>query len=236
MNTTAILERFRERVALKLGLLLLSVFMIIIFSVGNILYSLFLNFYLSHVTEELVQRGHSHASVLSDHFFPVTVEHVIRMEKGSKFTVVLLNKLGRIIDSSAPISPLQRSYLKVAAGKEEGQEDTIEKNWDTKLFLVSRSPILQNGTTIGEVVMFSSTAPIRQAVRVLQGMLMLTGIVTVLVMGGLLFVISRMIVRPLIDMKQSTSEIAEGRYTTRVPVTGNDEIAQLGHSINDRFT
>ncbi|WP_051330785.1 sensor histidine kinase [Aneurinibacillus terranovensis] len=232
MKITAILQRFRERVAVKLGLLLLSVFLLIIFSVGNILYSLFLNFYLSHVTEELVQRGHSHASVLSDHFFPVTIEHVIRMEKGSRFMVVILNKEGNVIASSASISPLQRDYLKEASGKKEGQENTIEKDWDTTPFLVSHSPIMQNGKTTGEVVMFSPTEPIRQAVRLLQWMLMITGIVTVLVVSGLLFIISRMVVRPLIEMKQATSEIAQGRYSTRVPVLGNDEVAQLAHSIN----
>ncbi|QYY44038.1 sensor histidine kinase [Aneurinibacillus thermoaerophilus] len=231
MNMQALVQFIRNRVSIKLGLLLLFVFLLILFSLGNILYSLFLTFYLSHVNEELVQRANSHANVLSDHFEPTTIQHVVRMEKGSRNMVVILDQKKQVIASSSPITSLHREYLKASENKQEG-ETSIEKDWNTKPFLVSYSPVLQNREVAGTVVMFSPTAPIREAVNILQQMLVISGIITVFVVAGILFIISRMLVRPLLEMKKATGEIAQGNYATRLPVRGGDEVAQLAASIN----
>ena len=226
----AILHFIRTRVATKLGLFLLSVFLLITFSLGNILYSLFISFYVSHITEELIQRAQSHASVLSDHFTEGTMDHVVRMEQGSKFMVVILDKKGKVLANSNTITPLHHEYLEMAS--KQDIEATLEKDWDSKPFLVSRSTVLQGGKEVGTVVLFSSTAPIRETVHILQGMLFIIGIITIFVVGGILFVVSRMIVRPLLQMKKVTGEIARGNYATRLPIKGEDEVAQLAESIN----
>ncbi|GEN34851.1 sensor histidine kinase [Aneurinibacillus danicus] len=226
------LQSIRNRVSTKVGLLLLVVFLFIIFSMGGILYSLFLTFYLSHITEELVQRGKSHANVLSEHFTPTTMNHVARMEKGSNYMVVVLDRNRNVIANSDTITSAHREYLSATGEHGAEEELAVEKDWDKKPFLVSRSLIMQNGEPVGAVVMFSPTAPIHQAVEVLQGMLVITGAITVLVVTGIVFLLSRMIVRPLLQIKQATGEIAEGNYSVRLPVQGGDEVAQLAASVN----
>jgi two-component system sensor histidine kinase BaeS len=232
MRIQKIVQSVRNRVSIKLGFLLLSVFLLIIFSLGNILYFLFLNFYLSYVKEELIQRAHSHANVLSDHFEPTTINHVVRMEKGSKNMVVILDAKKRVIASSDTLTSLHQMYVSQVSANHETEEVEIENEWETKPFLVSHSPILQNGTVVGTVVMFSSTAPVRDAVNVLQWMLIINGVITLFVVAGILFIVSRMIVRPLLEMKKATGEIARGNYATLLPVKGGDEVAQLAASIN----
>ncbi|MBP1931120.1 sensor histidine kinase [Ammoniphilus resinae] len=222
----------RTHVAVKLGLLLLSVFLLVMLALGNILYSLFLTFYLSHTTEELVQRAHSHAAVLSDHFDRLTIDHVVRMEQGSLFMVVILDEKGEVLGSSDTITPLHRPYLKEAAQRNLQEEYALEQDWRTKPFLVSRSAILGDGKEIGTVVLFSPTAPIREAIGILQGMLLGIGGITVIIVTGILFILSRMVVRPLLEMKKVTGEIAKGRYQSRILVTGEDEVSQLAASIN----
>lgn len=208
----------------------MCVFLLISFSLGNIFYTLFLSFYGSHVTEELVQRAQSHASVLSDHFTENTIDHVIRMEQGSNFMVVITDKKGQVLGSSDTISSFQREYLDMAYKKEK--ESALEKDWESNPFLVSRSTVLQNDEEVGTVVLFSSTAPIRKTIQILQGMLFLIGVITAFVVGGILFLVSRMIVRPLLEMKKVTGEIAKGNYGMKLPVKGEDEVSQLADSIN----
>lgn len=227
-----LLESIRTHVAVKLGLLLLSVFLLVMLAIGNILYSLFLSFYLSHMTEEILQRGHSHAAVLSDHFDPLTIDHVVRMEKGSHFMVVILNGTGEVLGSSDSITSLHQEYLRQATQGNQQEEYALEQDWRAKPFLVSRSAILDDGREIGTVVIFSPTAPIREAVGVLRGMLTGIGGITILIVTGILFILSRMVVRPLIEMKKVTGEIAKGTYQSQLLVTGDDEVAQLAKSIN----
>lgn len=227
-----LLHFIRTHVAMKLGLLLLSVFLLVMLAIGNILYSLFLSFYLSHMTEELLQRGHSHAAVLSDHFDTLTIDHVVRMEKGSHFMVVILNRKGEVLGSSDTITPLHHAYLRQATEGNQQEEYALEQDWNSKPFLVSRSAILEDGREIGTVVLFSPTAPIRDAVGVLQGMLLGIGGVTVLIVTGILFILSRMVVKPLLNMKKVTGEIARGKYHSQLLVAGEDEVAQLADSIN----
>ncbi|WCK52924.1 HAMP domain-containing sensor histidine kinase [Aneurinibacillus sp. Ricciae_BoGa-3] len=231
MNRKPWIDVVRNHVSLKLGFLLLSIFFIILFSLGSILYSLFLNFYLSHVTGELTQRAHSHAMVLSDHFESMTISHVLRMEKGSSNMVVIQDRYNNVLGSSGEITPqkwtsLSHSHIGLIT-------PIVSEDWKAKPFLVSQYPVLQNGETIGEVTMFSPTAPIRESVNFLRNMLLIAGGITLIIVGGLLFFISRMIVRPLVQMKKATGEIAEGKYSIELPIKGNDEVAQLAESIND---
>lgn len=225
-----ILRFVRTRVATKLGILLMCVFLLISFSLGNMFYTLFLSFYGSHVMEELAQRAQSHASVLSDHFTENTIDHVIRMEQGSNFMVVIVDNKGEVLGRSDTISSFHREYLDMAY--KQDKQTALENDWDSKPFLVSRSTVLQNDKEVGTVVLFSSTAPIRETIQILQGMLLLIGIITALIVGGILFLVSRMIVRPLLEMKKASGEIAKGNYDMKLPVKGEDEVSQLAYSIN----
>ncbi|TCS94826.1 sensor histidine kinase [Hazenella coriacea] len=231
MKKISLLKRLRTRVSFQLGLLLISVFTLVLFSIGNIIYSLFLNFYLSHITTELLKQSHNHAFVLSDHFTTTTIDHVILMEKDAKNMVVVLDHQGNILGTSKEVTPVHQNYLTTAQQK-GNEEQTLETNWDKEPFLVVSSPILQKDQRLGTVMMFSPTEPIREAVLILRWMLLVTGIITLLLVAGILGIISRMIVRPLIEMKQMTEEIAQGNYSRNLPVKGQDEVAQLARSIN----
>lgn len=227
-----LLQFIRTRVAIKLGLLLMSVFLLIAISMGNIIYSLFLSFYSSLVTEELVQRAESHASVLSDHFTENTIDHVVRMEQGSRFMVVILDQERKVLGHSDTITPYHREYLDSAYEERIKMESALEEDWDSKPFLVSQSTVLQHGKEVGTVVLFSSTTPVRETIRILQGMLLVTGCVSAIIVSGILFLVSRMIAHPLLEMKKVTGEIAKGNYDLNLPVKGEDEVAQLAHAIN----
>lgn len=233
MKRNALLPPLQNRVAMKLGFLLLAVFLLIILSLGGILYSFFLSFYLSHIKEEVVHQTQSHANVLSDHFEAMTINHVIRMEQHPDQMVVVLDQRNKVLASSSPLTPVHTPYLTKIEAQKHGWRTDIEKEWDTRPFLVFDHPVRQNGEEVGTVVMFRSTAPMRDAVGILRSMLLITGAVTIFVVAGISFIISRMIVRPLVEMKRATREIARGNYTIKLSVRGGDEVSQLKASINN---
>ncbi|GAB4457944.1 MAG: ATP-binding protein [Anaerolineales bacterium] len=49
---------------------------------------------------------------------------------------------------------------------------------------------------------------------------------------ALSFIFSRSVVAPVLAMSRATQRIAEGRYDERIPITGNDELAQLALRFN----
>jgi len=49
---------------------------------------------------------------------------------------------------------------------------------------------------------------------------------------ALSFIFSKSVVAPVLAMSRATQRIAEGRYDERIPITGNDELAQLALRFN----
>ncbi|WP_245983197.1 sensor histidine kinase [Ammoniphilus oxalaticus] len=222
----------RTRVTIKLGLLLFGVFLLIAVALGNIVYTFFVSFYVSHVWEELTQRTESHAAVLSDYFNDSTIDHVVRMEVGANFMVVILDSDKNVLGQSDNMTSEHHDYLDMTYEKQMKFGATVEQDWDSKPFLVDQAPVFQGGKEAGTVVLFSSTTPIREAIQSLQRILLTIGLASAIIVGGILFLISRMIARPLLVMRQVTSEIAKGNYDFYLPLRGEDEVAQLAHSIH----
>ena len=55
---------------------------------------------------------------------------------------------------------------------------------------------------------------------------------SLLAVGFILFIISRKLAGPLQQMNRAALELAHGDFTTRVPVTSQDEVGQLATSFN----
>ena len=60
-----------------------------------------------------------------------------------------------------------------------------------------------------------------------------TVVLTLLIAGTLGLVITRSITRPLEQLVEGSKMLARGEFKHRVPVQGEDELAQLGHVFND---
>jgi len=60
-----------------------------------------------------------------------------------------------------------------------------------------------------------------------------TVVLTLLIAGTLGFVITRSITRPLEQLVEGSKMLARGEFTHRVPIQGEDELAQLGRVFND---
>ena len=89
-----------------------------------------------------------------------------------------------------------------------------------------------NGAITGAVIL---NAPVKGVNDFLMRVYMAIGLIGLLALALTLFIVRRLsrgIVRPLREMEQTAACMAEGRYDNRVRITSEDEVGQLGQSLN----
>lgn len=125
------------------------------------------------------------------------------------------------IYASTLASHLQNGFLSVL------QSETSPDDWYESQGLRGQRLSLDGPV---EVLLSVSYEAAQGPFRVLRQQLIVVILATLLVsllIGGLW---GRRIVKPLKKLAQAAQQIAQGRYDTRVEVSGNDELAQLGNS------
>ena len=88
------------------------------------------------------------------------------------------------------------------------------------------------GAISGAVIL---NAPVQGVNDFLGRVYMAIGVIGLLALGLTLLVVRRLsrgIVRPLKEMQETAAFMAEGRYDNRVKITSQDEVGQLGQSLN----
>jgi signal transduction histidine kinase len=82
------------------------------------------------------------------------------------------------------------------------------------------------------ILLYAPKQPVMDTVHQVQRMILLSGLGAILLTIGLTWVLSRRMVNPLLVMKEAAQALSKGNFQVKIPVIGNDEIAQLGEAIN----
>jgi two-component system, OmpR family, sensor histidine kinase BaeS len=210
-----------NRISIKLGLLFSGVFLILLLILGSILYGVFTNLFVDFVSSELIDQGSNHAKVLENDFSKKMIGHVVSMDQGGSTKIVITDANQHILGSTVPLdSEMKKNLLK-------SKKEIIISNWKKDKYISTITPIPNKGY----VYMFYRTNVLRETVSVLKSLILVTGIGTVLIGFGTIGFLSRKITQPLVIMKEATNRLAKGQYKQEIPSQGNDEIAQLAHSI-----
>lgn len=213
-------------ISLKLGLLFSSVFLALIFILEMVLYSLFTNIFVDYVTLDLLSRGNNHAEILGKNYDQNTIDHVVEMEKGSKTAVIITDADNQIVASSVQPDEHIKGHIKESGNKEA--HEILVKDWKNHDYLIAVSTI-ENGN--GKIYMYYPSNIIREIVLVIKILIFITFIGTIFLSFGLIGILSQKLARPLLIMKDATKRMAKGEYKQKIITKGNDEIAQLGQSI-----
>lgn len=141
--------------------------------------------------------------------------------------------IGKQIKQSGAINgQVEKILSDVYAGKRVNSR-IFHPYYKEQVLLVGLPVGNENGNSRTGAILLAS--PISGLDKVLNDIYLYTIIVGILALIFSLFLVrglSRRIVQPLISMKDSASAIAAGDYTRKVEVTGDDEIAELGKSLN----
>jgi signal transduction histidine kinase len=215
-----------KSISFKLGLLLSGVFIVLLLLLGIVLYGVFTNLFVDYIKHDLLVRGTNHAKILGEKFDQPTINHVVAMEKNVVTKVVITNSQQSILASS--INPDQDMKEHLRLGESEKLSGIIEDDWRNHEYIISASPI-ENGK--GIVYMYYPANILRDIVFVMNILILLTSIGIILLALGLIGILSRRLTKPLVTMKEATNRMSLGKYKQIIPISGNDEIAQLGNSI-----
>ncbi len=84
----------------------------------------------------------------------------------------------------------------------------------------------------GAILMIEPLSGFEKFLRNVYIYIMIVGIIAIIVSLFLVKRLSALIIRPVLDMKNNAQAMAQGDYSRRLDVKGDDEIAELGDALN----
>ncbi|WP_031514536.1 sensor histidine kinase [Desulfofalx alkaliphila] len=94
-------------------------------------------------------------------------------------------------------------------------------------------PIYDKELITGAILLQAPIPAISSRVRAFQNVSLYTAVLGVLLATVLSLVLSRSLVKPLLEINKATKDMVEGNYNSRVEVTSSDEIGMLAQSFNE---
>lgn len=152
------------------------------------------------------------------------------MESESNTDVVITDITGKVLDTSSPINPFKQ-YLKTPTSNIPRNGQIVEGNWSEEPFIATVSPIQTDGQLIGYIYMFQNTASVHSLIQRLNEHFILAGWISVILTIIIIIFLSKGITKPLIKMKEVTSQISKGHFSVSLPKTSDDELGDLAKSI-----
>jgi signal transduction histidine kinase len=210
------------------------------FTVAVLIMEAFLMFYLhekivsNRIEEELQSiqlRGNSHRDVLEDNYSQDTLHHIALMESKTETEVLITDRNHRKIISSTDLSSKLDELIESTPSPLDRGGKILESDYRDQRYLATVTSFKTDSKS-GYVYMFKSTAPLRELIKELNDHFLIAGISSLCLLVIIHFTLSKILTRPLIRMKRATEKISEGDYEVALPRLGNDEIGELGESIN----
>ncbi|USK33383.1 cell wall metabolism sensor histidine kinase WalK [Bacillus sp. F19] len=216
-----------NKLAIKIGLLFLTIILIVETCLFLFLYRNLVNTRVNEEVSALQARGNSHRDVLLKHNDETTMQHVVLMESEADTDVVLTNAEGEVLHSSNEIHPFMQKVI----NNHRGENDEVPANWKASPFIWTVSPVRINGETLGFVYMFKGTDSIQLMISRLNDHFIFIGTVSVILTIIAVVFLSKIVTKPLLSMKQATERLSEGDFTVNLQMQRYDELGELGVSI-----
>lgn len=220
-----------KRISLQLGFYFLIVTLLIESVLFVLLYYSLVNTRVNEEMTALLKRGNSHRDVLEKYFDKQTISHVALMESEAETTVIITNANKEVLAKSNEINTTIKKHIEGMQTRTDHDGAIIENHWKTSNYICTVSPIVVAGKTEGYVYMFLGTESIEEMVNGLTRQFIIAGVITFLLTAITIFLLSRLLTKPLLHMKQATEKMSKGDLSVSLTTTRNDEIGELASSI-----
>lgn len=224
-----------NRIVFKLGGAMILLVLVILLPLGFVIDRIVYGFYYGKVEEDIDQLASSYAQSIEASPNQMTIRMVEMMGQFSKEKFYIVDVQGNTIaQSNIPRISKKVSNQEITDLADGKVVKKIVSNSESKdRFLVSGHPIIQRNTFLGAVYVLSSIEEIKPAIQEVRNMILLSGIGAFFLALSLTWVISRKFSIPLIQMENTTRQIAKGKLDSKVKVMSRDEIGSLAQAIND---
>lgn len=216
-----------DRISLKIGIVF---FITILIVEGVLFYYLHSSIIHSRIDEELDSlqtRGNNHRDILETSYTPDTIQHITTMESKTETHVIVTDQGGEVVSSSIPVDQSMQAIIASSPTNIPRAGLILEDDWKDKTYIASVSPLKENGA----IFMFKNTQRVQGLITRLNRHFWLAGILLLSSMAIIILFLSRFITKPVIKMNEATLKIRQGDYSVVLPRLGNDELGELGESI-----
>lgn len=220
-----------KRISVQLGFYFLIVTLLIETVLFALLYYSLINTRVNEEMTALLKRGNSHRDVLEKHFDSQTISHVALMESEAETKVVITNSYKEILAKSNDIDSTIKRHIVEMIASADHNGTIIENHWKTSNYICTVSPIIIEGKIQGYVYMFLGTSSIKQMIAGLTKQFLVVGAVTFILTVITIFLLSRLLTKPLLRMKHATEKMSHGDLSVSLTSNRNDEIGELAQSI-----
>lgn len=227
----------RNRIVFKLGGSILLLFLMVLLPIGFIIDRAFSEFYYREVRTEIEDLSSHYAESMSVDYNPQMPYMVEMMGEYSRIKLYITDSTGRIIANSAVPIMVTGSSIPAEELRDLIKGISVNKklieDQGSQRYLVSGMPILSNNEFVGGVYVLSSVERVDQSIKEIRRMLIWSGIGAFFLALGFIYILSKKLSDPLIQMEKATRKISRGNLKTRVSFSSKDEIGSLGKAIND---
>ncbi|PEW00882.1 two-component sensor histidine kinase [Bacillus cereus] len=220
-----------KRISIQFGFYFLIVTLLIESVLFVLLYYSLVNNRVNEEMTALLKRGNSHRDVLEKYYDRQTISHVALMESEAETTVVITDANKEVLAKSNELDTTIKKHITEMNTRTNHNGAIIENHWKTSNYICTISPIVVAGKTEGYVYMFLGTESIEEMVNGVTKQFIIAGVITFLLTAITIFLLSRLLTKPLLHMKHATEKMSKGDLSVSLTTNRNDEIGELASSI-----
>lgn len=146
--------------------------------------------------------------------------------------IVITNNDGEVIAGTCSISTVPDELVHtVLSGKMIEKRSTFNGAYKKKVLVVGL-PMEYQGSIVGAMYFNTAVVSVRRAALEIFYMFLISSLFSILAASFLVYVQSKRISKPIVEINKTARDIASGNFDRRVAVTSADEIGQLASSFN----
>ncbi|WP_440831237.1 sensor histidine kinase [Paenibacillus sp. 22594] len=222
-------------IGFKLGVVIMSVFVIVLLFLGIAIDRMFSSFYYKEMQTETNELA-SHFTVMAESKDTTSEQMMRTFAEFSNVSIFNISQDQSVSFHSGLHNSADRSFIHAADLERIFSGNSVSflyKDPGGNRYFVTGQPIKAGQTISSALYVMSSTASMEQSIDSVRVILLLSGIGALVLALGITWIIARVLSRPLVQMQKATRKIAAGELETRLTISSNDEIGYLSAAIND---
>lgn len=224
-----------NRIGLKLGAVIVALFLVVLLVLGFVIDRVFSTFYHAKMKEDV--------EALAAHFTNMVKTHEAQVDgmiqtfaEFSNVSIYLVDEAGNRTANLGKLAGPDPSFINQADIKELFKGKTVYNEFEApngERYFVSARPILEGEHATSALYVLSSMQDMEESLARVRSLLALSGIGAFFLALGFTYIVTQILSRPMVQMEQATRSIAKGDLETRLAVRSSDEIGSLAAAIND---
>lgn len=223
-------------IVVKLGASILLLVLAILLPLGFTMNQIFSSFYFNKVQEQIDDLSSRYAESINK----LDQQHLNMFEQLATLTdqeIIIINEEGLVIANSGIPSlskgkKIEPSDLYLLSNNKGTQKEYYDETSNKRYISVGK-PIYSDNVIIGGIFVLASIEDMYQSVDIIEKSVILAGVGAVFLALGFIFILSRKLSNPLLEMEKATRKMAKGDLNSRVSIETKDEVGSLAVAIND---